>query len=321
MKNLILFLFLLFSFPSYALSGSACNTIFRTSSSGCESRESSNTTGGSFPLLFDAFNFSPAALPTFNSPVGIEAYYSSSKINVALLKGFDGAGFGFTSKQSSSTFFSGVENYKVALANTNSNYNSNVLGKYINFGTALSTIKIPDFFSIPIGLSYKYNPETKKWIPNPGIEIRTPYLSFGLSYYKEKSNNYSDGFYDISSTDDVVSLNASTKIENFFLSYSLIQDKYTATINQLNTNTYLTNSSYTVTTNIISSTYVFNTFSMTAAYRTQSNPSIYSGYSNVNYKNNHFLIGGVLKTDNIEFGTYYNYVLNNDFSAILKLYF
>ena len=318
---IFLILFSFFSTKVHASGGAICDTIFRSTNVGCDDNASSNSSGGSYPLLFDAFNFNPSALPTFPSPVGVEGYYNNKKINFALIKGVENFGFGVSSKQSNTTFFSGAENYKVALSNAKSSFKSSSLDKYINIGTAVNFFKIPELASLPIGLSYQYSPEFKKWTLNPGFEIRTSILSIGLSFNNVKQDKYSDTYYDLQEERKNISFNSSLKISNLVLGYSIIQQKNSTNYYTLNTSSLLATTTNNVTTNIVSGTLVAFGMSFTGAFRQQNASNLQSAYSGSAYKTSHTLFGANYKTDNLELGLFYNYVLNNDVSMLVKIFF
>lgn len=317
----ILFILTVLFSSDLQAAGPLCDTIFRSTNIGCEDQASSNSSGGSYPLLFDAFNFNPSALPTFITPVGVEAYYAEKKVNFALIKGTKGLGFGASAKNSSTTFFSGSENYKVALSNTNPSYKSSSLDKYINLGTAVNVLKLPNAGSLPLGLGYRYNPETKKWSLNPGFELRTSLLSLGLSYNRETADKYYDGYYDLQEERENTSFNAGLKISKLLLGYSLINQKNSILYYQHLAEVADFRSTYTVTTHIYSSTLVTDHMSFTAAYRTQNDSRLESAYAGSTYKKSHTLFGAAYKTDRVELGAFYNYVLNEDVSAVAKLFF
>jgi len=54
------------------------------------------------------------------------------KINVAVIKGIDSAGFGAALKNTDTTFLSGVENYKIALKQSNPDYTPSSLEKTLS---------------------------------------------------------------------------------------------------------------------------------------------------------------------------------------------
>jgi hypothetical protein len=305
-------------------SASICDSIFKTSDIGCSDEWAANSAGGSYPLLFDAFNFNPAALPTYPTPFGVEAYYNSNnkKVNFALLKGAEDLGFGASSKKSDTTFFSGSENYKVKLQKTKASYRAASLDQFLNLGTAYNLINIPDLGALPLGLGYRYNPETKKWTFQPGFEIRTASFSLGVSYNKETPDKYFDTYYEIQEEIENLSINASLKIMDLLIGYSNIQQsnktKYTQ---EFAGNNIVLNTDYKVITQIISGTLIIDSLSLTSAYRSQKNSQIQSAYSGTKISNNHFLAGASFKTNIVEIGAFYNYVLNEDVSCLVKIFF
>ena len=229
---------------------------------------------------------------------------------------------GISSKKSDTTFFSGSENYKVNLKKTIPNYKASSLDQYLNLGSAINLLSIPDIGSLPLGLGYRYSPETKKWTLQPGFELRTSFLSIGASYSKEKPDKYNDTFYDINEEIENLAVNGNLKILNFLLGYSLIKQKNTATYTSTISNfSNIAKTEYQVTTQILSSTLVTDNMSFTAAYRSQNNSKLQAAYSGSTYKTTHFLAGAAYKTDHLELGGFYNYVLNNDVSLLVKIFF
>lgn len=310
----------LFSSKTLAAGGPICDTIFRSSNVGCDDQASSNTSGGSYPLLFDAFNFNPSALPTFPTPVGVEGYYTDKKVNFALIKGLENVGFGASSKKSNTTFFSGSENYKVALNHSNPAYKSSSLSQYVNLGTALNILKIPEIASLPFGLSYRYSPETKKWTLNPGIEIRTALLSLGASYNRELADKYNDSFSSLQEERENTLMNANIKLSNLLLGYSLIHQKNSIHY-YFNSSSVTSSTIYTISTHIFSGTLVTSNMSFTTAYRQQNDSRIPANYAGAGYKKSHMLGGAAYKTERLELGAFYNYVLNEDISMLAKIFF
>lgn len=327
MRLFTIFFIFLISSVSWAATD-ICDTIFRSSNVGCTDLASSHSSGGSYPLLFDAFNFNPSALPTFPSPVGVEAYYDNKKLNFALIKGLENVGFGASAKKTDTTFFSGVENYKVALKKSAlSSYNTSSLDQNFNIGSALSFLKIKELINIPLGLAYRYNSEKKSWSFNPGFEMRTSLFTAGISFFTEKPHRYNDGFNDVQETRSNVSINGGFKLRNFLIDYSMIREKNDATYTSATGPSFTYNSNYTVVTQIFSAIYVDGKLSLTSAYRTQNDSRLEGVYATqmsangLNYQRSHFLAGTSFKTDIIEVGAFYNYVLNNDLSLLFKFFF
>lgn len=327
MNFLIFFILTILTQYSFAATD-ICDTIFRSPNVGCSDLAGSHSSGGSYPLLFDAFNFNPSALPTFPTPVGVEAYYNEKKLNVALIKGTEKVGVGASAKSTDTTFFSGVENYKVALKKLGINsYNPSSLDKNYNIGTALNLFKFAQSLSIPFGFAYRYNAEKKTWSVNPGFEFRTNLLSAGISTYSEKPKPYSDGYYDVHERRDNISFNSSLKFGGLLLDYSVIREKNTVSYYTINSSSLVYDNYYTVITQIFSSTYVHGMMSITSAYRRQNNSRLTGSYAstlNSNssiYSNSHLLFGAAYKTPRLELGAFYNYILNEDVSMLFKLFF
>lgn len=110
-KFLFIFLFLAPLSTAYSIDlDNWCDTIFKSTGVGCEDMTRSNSVGGSFPLLFDAFNVNASSLPVNITPVGIEAFYDGEKPNFASVKGFDGFGFGASMAETEAVFFSEANN-------------------------------------------------------------------------------------------------------------------------------------------------------------------------------------------------------------------
>lgn len=320
MQYLILFIF----FFSLNAQANICDTIFRSSNVGCTDLSTSHSSGGSYPLLFDAFNFSPSALPTFPTPVGVEGYYNNGRVNAAIIKGTQGAGFGASIKKTDTTFFSGAENYKVALKQSSTPYSSTSLDQFFNMGTALNYTKLPIIKNIPIGLAYRYNPDKKVWSFHPGFEIRTTYLTLGASFYEEKPAKYFDGYYDVQEKRENLSVSASLRFKILIFDYSLLQQENNTTYTQSNVAVSNIRNSYTVTTQIMSGTIVYQNFSGSFAYRTQDDTRLTGSYATLSggeYNKSHILAGGAYKTNHLEIGAFYNYVLNEDISAVCKIFF
>lgn len=104
------YLFLLFGFlflqlPIYAADVCQYFLSIPVDNGSCGNSGINTVTGGGFPTFSDAFNLNPASIPILKTPVGVEGTYSynnkdpnqSSESNVALIKGYDGFGFGMTS--------------------------------------------------------------------------------------------------------------------------------------------------------------------------------------------------------------------------------
>lgn len=319
----IILIAILFSTSSFAATD-ICNTIFRSSNVGCDDMASSHSSGGSYPLLFDSFNFNPSALPTLPTPVGVEGYYNANKLNVAIIKGIQGAGFAASAKNTDVTYFSGVENYKAALKKSTSSYSSSSLDKYYNLGTAFSFLKVPGITNLPLGLGARFNPAQKVWSISPGFEIRTEYLTIGASYYNEKPKRYNDGFYDLQEERNNISMSGSFRFQGLVLDYSAIRQKNSSSYYTSNTSTKLFTSDYTVITQIFSGTYINGMLSLTAAFRKQNDSRLTGNYATASgsgHRDTHYLLGGAYKTEKLELGAFYNYILNDDISMLVKLFF
>lgn len=303
-------------------SAEICDTIFRTSSIGCQDLATSHSSAGSYPLLFDALNFSPSALPTIPTPVGIEAYYNEKKVNVAFIKGIEKVGFGAGIKHTDTTFFSGVENYKVALKQSVVSYRPSALEKTFNLGSALNLLEIPEFASLPIGLSLRINPETKSYSLQPGIDVRTEWLTLSGSFYKDKPKTYNDGILDISENHKITNIMASLRFDYLLVDYSFLKQDNSADLFYNGSRVVGIETGYVTKTHILSGTFVYEQLSLTGAYRKQSDSRLSGNYNigNPDYKTTHSLFGAAYKTPFLELGIFYNYVLNEDVSALLKIF-
>lgn len=174
--------------------------------------------GGAYSSFADSFNTNPSTIPIEYTPVGVEfvtSYVGSAngrRSNVALIKGFERAGLGF-STDSENTFYSNsrlqsaVDRRPEMLKEINrSNLN---LGQGINLGAALAPLTRFLNSQIPIlpvfGLGAKYTSLSGKWSPTLGASTRMGILSAGLSYAFE-SSDYGSGYHFFSFTSGVKAL-------------------------------------------------------------------------------------------------------------------
>lgn len=324
MKRLV---FVILLALSSNVSAEICDSIFKTNSIGCQDLSGSHSSGGSYPLLFDALNFSPSALPTFPTPYGVEAFYHEKKINVAVIKGIENVGFGAALKNTDTTYFSGVENYKVAVKESNADYKPSSLENIINLGSAVSLIDLPDLANVAFGLNYRINPSKGIYSFQPGVDLRTEYLTLAASFYREKPKVYNDGFFDVKEERENVNFTAGLRFQYVLADYTMLKQKNSSSLSYGGGVVANSVTEYTVSTHIVSGTFVYEQLSLTGAYRLQNdsrlnaNYSINSGQVNENYKKSHVLAGASYKTPVVEIGVFYNYVLTNDLSILLKIFF
>jgi len=137
---------------------------------------------------------------------------------------------------------------------------------------------------------------------------------------KEIADKYNDSFFNLQEERENFLMNANLKLSNLLLGYSLIHQKNTIHY-FLNSPSVTSSTIYTISTHIYSGTMVTSKFSFTAAYRQQNDSRIPANYADAGYKKSHILGGAAYKTERLELGGFYNYVLNEDISFLVKLFF
>lgn len=302
---LLVLLFTLASTQAFAQSQWICDTIFKSSNYGCDNPSSSNSTGGSYPLLTDAFNVNPSSLPTTKTPLGVEMFWDQSKTNVAMIKGTGKAGAGFSSTTTEGPFFSNASNVEIAQLKSQSlrrSTDAEGTGAYapnLNFGSSVNLLTSPGLTS-NIGGQLKYINEAREFRPGAGWNFKTKILNGGVSYYKSPT------------TGSTQSASLGARIMNMVLDL-----------------TYLENKSGDPNRTLISSgTLVWKKFIFTGAYRVQSNAYLSPEYidqlraSGVDYKKEHYMVGISFRPfDKLSIGYYENYILGKGSSFVLQYFF
>lgn len=333
--NAVRLMYFLFSMSIYAqedfgglsAGGGLCDGIFRSGQWGCNDPASANNPGGSYPLLFDAFNTNPSTLPVFSSPFGLEAFYADDELNLSIIKGTNRLGLGLSHKETDMTFFSPVENYKVALKNDDDNYRESSLDSITTFGTALELLKFPGRFSFSFGLGVRYNQDKKDTTPVYGAALKFKTLSLGYSYYKETPDPYEDNFRRNTEENKVQNLGAGLKIGNFFFDYTVSSQQYSAETRWTIFGSTVTRSNYTVTTSILSALYKWGNLEIIVARRNQQNSRINETEqrllreNGVVYKEQHTLAGLTYKSGRYSLGIHHNYVIDQDLAFLLQVLF
>lgn len=313
MKIFILFiLVILTARPIYAVDTTRwCDTIFKSTGIGCEDLTRSNSVGGSFPLLFDAFNVNASALPVNITPVGIEAFYDGEKPNFATLKGFDGFGLGASMAETEAVFFSEANNLKSALLR--SELEDLTFGKYnrnFNVGTSVALLgKKKSFLQLTGGASARYDQTTKTWNPAISASLKTNILTIGFSRTESESQEN-----EISSNqkNSISKYSAGLRLWNLYADFLHIRNEKTQTI----------------TTTIYSLNYSSGGFQVVYAYRKQNDPYIDEATKDlfrsigVDYQDTHQLYGASYRyNEKLTFGLYRNYTLDSDISFLLQFVF
>lgn len=290
---------------TYAQSQWVCDTIFKSSNYGCENPSSSNSTGGSYPLLTDAFNVNPSSLPTTKTPVGVEMFWDQSKTNFAMIKGTGKVGTGFSSSSTQGPFFSNVSNVEVAQLKSQSvrrSSDAEKTGAYapnLNFGSSINLLTSPGFTS-NFGGQLKYVNDINEVRPGAGWNFKTKILNGGISYYKSPT---------------IGSMRSASLGLRIF---NLVAD-----ITYMENNTGDPNR-----TLITSGTLVWKKFIFTGAYRVQSNAYLTQEYiallkaSGVDYRKEHQMLGVSFRPfDKLTLGYYQNYILGKGSSFVLQYFF
>lgn len=195
----------IFSFKAFSQAGVRnwiCDTIFKSSNYGCDNPVKSNSTGGSYPLLNDAFNVNPSSLPVNLTPVGVEMFMDGGKTNFSLIKGTGKAGFGVASQSTSGGFFSNASNVEVSQIASGQKPRSAYTGgsgtysPNLNLGTAFNLIggnggqggggkfNIGRFLDSNFGLQTKYIEEVGGWRMGYGFNFKTWIFNGGFSVFK-----------------------------------------------------------------------------------------------------------------------------------------
>ncbi|MFN8370328.1 MAG: hypothetical protein U0T83_06850 [Bacteriovoracaceae bacterium] len=166
-----------------------CSSIFKGQKTGCDDLTRSNSTGGSFPILYDAFNVLSAALPTFTTPVGVEAFYDRSKFNFSMIKGFEGVGAGASVTKTANTFYSPFNNMNTFLLQNSLTNVAAEAKPNTNLGFAFNLFgKKGAFLQSTLGASTKYLSDDDFWAKEAALSLQIPYLNMGYSITSKKNS-------------------------------------------------------------------------------------------------------------------------------------
>lgn len=302
-----------------------CDSFFKVYVSGCDNRASSNVAGGSFPLLFDAFNLSPANIPTYLTPAGIEYFKGEAESNFALIKGLKQFGLGGLSRATKNTFMSEVENYEIALKNRVNNYTSTMTDSFKNIGFAFNLLNIPNTITLPFGASYKFNPDKNVASAVLGLSLRTPIINMSYSFNQESPDPFQDNNNStVKEKITIQKMSAGLKYRTLMADYVLmIQDHETIYENSGSSSYYNTTGSYQVKTHIFSATWQWGDANFTYASRSQSDSRFIGNESyleTINYKKRHDMYGMRYSLGKyLNLGVYHNYIIEEDFSFLAQL--
>lgn len=300
-----IFLIFIFGQVAFAQSQWVCDTIFKSSNYGCDNLSGSNTTGGSYPLLTDAFNINPASIPTTKTPVGVEMFWDESKTNFALIKGNGKSGAGFSSSSTQGPFFSNANNVDISNMRTNSTTRSTYTdssGAYapnLNFGSALNLLSSSPLTS-NLGGQLKYVNKVNEIRPGFGWNFKTRFLNGGFSYYKSPTIGA------------LTSASLGMKLFNFIADITYLQNQYGDPNRTL----------------ISSATLVWKKFIFTYAYRVQSDA--YLTQSEIaqlsapgsKYSKYHQMFGANFRPfDKLSIGFYQNYIIGKGSSFLIQYFF
>lgn len=304
MKNLIFIILLVtFSFKTYAQRGGGswiCESIFRSSNYGCNDPARSNSVGGSYPQIFDAFNINPSSIPTNLTPVGLEVFTSNGDFNFALIKGQGKYGAALSSSETNSNFFSNINNYETA-ATASTTYSSASKGNYgpnLNFCFSVPLVigNTPSRFVPVLGLSIKRNKDTGTYKQTAGLSLNTSLVHLGASIEKDSNN------------EKVFNTSIGAKIWRLMFDFTYFENM---------------NSTYSAAdrTTIFSSSFLWGNLEMNYAYRYQKNSAPQYGTS-VSYSKFHNLFGAQYRLDDkFTFGIFHNYILDVDWSFVARIFF
>lgn len=290
-------LFLINTSKIYAQDGAAsgwCGSLFKSKAYGCGDRVRSNSVGGSFPLLFDAFNVNSATLPTYPTPLGVETSISGGNANFSLIKGIDDIGFGSSVSQTKNTFFSSQSNLETTLVEEQvqgeSAGESN--DDNLKFGTSYALFgKKGSWFQLSLGLSGVYDQNTSKIDFETGLVLKSKILSLGYSFVEKNSG------------EKVTGLSAGLKLSYFYFDYTYFEAKKNES---------------TVTTRIFSANFATGGLQISYAFRKQENSIVTEQVKDafkslgIKYDEVHTMLGASYRFSNkISVGFFTNYDLND----------
>lgn len=284
-----------------------CGTIFKSEKAGCNSLSDGNSLGGSYPLLFDAFNINPSSIPTFETPLGVEAFMEDGKYNFSFIKGHGRIGSGLSYFSTDASFFSNtnnrdiMESFDQARTIVYSSANERFDPK-LNYGNSINLFGSHSdaFISGSAGYNLKYNRNTQEVEKGIGIVLKTKFSNFSYSYVYEARNsilvNWTFGLrwgnfiYDYSQFENLAGVPNSTYIHSIFLR--------------------------------------LGGFNFTFAYRRQTDPAMTVEVTDMYYQfgliyeRTHTLLGASYSfNDHIRVGYYSNYILGQGSSFVFQYIF
>ncbi len=282
-----------------------CSSIFKGQKTGCDDLTRSNSTGGSFPILYDAFNVLSAALPTFTTPVGVEAFYDREKFNFSMIKGFEGVGAGASVTKSANTFYSPFNNMNTYLLQNHLSTIAAEAKPNTNIGFAFNLFGAKGaFLQSNVGVSTKYIAADNFWAKEAALSLQIPYLNLGYSLTSKKAS------------ETIHTITAGLRLWRLVADYVHFRDVLGST---------------TITTNIVSANLSFSYFHFTYAIRKQDNPYVdqiitlanqYAPGFPIDYQSVHHLFGGTFKLGSkLSVGAYMNYILNKGGSMVVQYFF
>jgi hypothetical protein len=316
MKNpALLFLGFLLLLPLYGhaqwTTGGICETIYRAHTHGCDDLARSNSLGGSFPQLFDAFNINPASIPTKLTPVGLELFTSNGDFNLALLKGMNVAGAAFSSSETEAMFFSNMNNYEMAVRSfttASENKNSTNQGLYspnynLGFSVPLLGPNLKSPLAPILGFSLRKNKDTGETKTTVGLSFNTSVIHLGASVEKDSQG------------EKVFTATGGFKIYKMMADFTYFENQKTV---------YSTPDR----TGIVSATLLWWKLEFNYGHRYQQNSYLTDqdlqtlrqyGY---HYQKSHNLFGMQFRPDQkFSLGVFHNYVLGVNYSFVLRYLF
>ncbi len=294
-----------------------CELLLRTNKNACGDYARGNSTGASYPQIFDAFNVNPAAIPTKQTPLGLEIYHGDNQTNISIIKGLESFGLGLATSQTNGNFFSNMNNLEIALNEANIAPDSTTTSASDNKSTQQSAYSPSQQvgFAFPllgkgvraiapiVGVSLKKNAANDGYKYNTGLSINTKIAHVGASLTKdnfgEKAFNANFGF----------------RIFNVLFDY-----------------TYFANYSNIYSspdhTQIFSVSYTWLGLDFNLAQRTQIANDLtdsdiqYLRSNGINYKKSHVFAGVQYKwNEKLAIGIFHNYILDVNQSLVVRIFF
>lgn len=264
----------------------------------------SNHPGGSYPLLFDAFNINPASIPSELTPIGVEAFYDRQKFNFSLIKGHGNVGTALTTSSTEGTFFSNASNVDAALVKEQTRINptadDDLYAPNLNFGLSTDLFSANGIFSSSLGASVRYLRESKEFSQSIGLDLKSRWMNLSGSFTRKTAKT------------GTMSGTAGLKVDSFLLDYTYIRN--------LGTTSY--------TTYILSSTYRIWKLVLTYAIRrqkldyiTQEEKETYEA-NGIEIRDIHTMLGVNIKfSERFSLGAYTNYTMGRGSSIVMQYFF